>query len=298
MLTLCLIAALTAAAWAEQETFTDANGREVALIQPERVVALYGSYGKVWLEAGGELLAIPEDALSASIVAEKEGIRSIGSHKQPGMELLFSLNPDFVILSADIAEHAAIGETLEQAGVTCAYFSNRDWRDYMEMVGLFTEMTGDAARLDELTASVQQPIEEMLEKARKDEAYGQRTALLLRVNSTSVRSKDSESTIAGVMLRDMGFVNIADSDATLMENLTMEAILLADPDWIFAVPQGADTDAALRSLENALTGNPAWATLTAVQNGRFVMLPKELFHQHPNADWAQAYAHIQALLEQ
>jgi len=27
------------------------------------------------------------------------------------MELLFSLNPDFVILSADIAEHAAVGDT-------------------------------------------------------------------------------------------------------------------------------------------------------------------------------------------
>lgn len=284
-------------AGAQAETFTDANGREIALAQPKRVVALYGSYGKVWLEAGGELLAIPQDALSAPIVAEQEGIQNIGSLRIPNMELLFSLDPDFVILSADIAEHIAIGQTLEAAGIPCAYFSNRDWRDYMEMAALFTRMTGDAERLDILTAAVQQPIEEMIGQAAQDEDYGKRTALLLRVDSSNVRSKDSESTIAGGMLKDMGFVNIADSDASLMENLTMEAILIADPDWIFAVPQGTDGEGAAETLAKKLTDNPAWATLSAVQNGRFVMLPKELFHQHPNGDWAQAYGYIQNLLE-
>jgi len=209
---LCLIAVLCTSAWAETGMFTDAKGREVELFLPERAAALYGSYGKVWLEAGGELLAIPEDALSAPIVAEQEDIQNIGSHKIPNMELLFSLNPDFVILSADIAEHAAVGDTLEQAGISYAYFSNRDWRDYMEMVGLFAQMTGSSARLNDLTAKVQRPIEEILEAAEQDAGYGTRTALLLRIGSVGVRSKDSESTIAGVVLRDMGFVNIADGD--------------------------------------------------------------------------------------
>ena len=291
---LCLALFFSGAA---AETFVDANGREIELTQPERVVALYGSYGKVWLEAGGELLAIPEDAMDTYPVTEHEGIQSLGSLRLPNMELLFSLNPDFVILSADVVEHAAIGETLEQAGIPCAYFSNRSWRDYMEMVEVFSKMTGDAGRLESLRRSVQEPIEMTIEWARQREDYGTHTVLLLRVGTSNVRSKDSESTIAGVMLKDMGFVNIADSDASLMENLTMEAIVMADPDWILAVPQGTDEAGASEALARMLTGNPAWNTLSAVRNGRFVMLPKELFHQHPNASWPLAYTYLAELLE-
>ena len=40
------------------------------------------------------------------------------------------------------------------------------------------------------------------------------------------------------MLEDLRCTNIADSDASLLEELSMESILAADPDYIFLVLQG------------------------------------------------------------
>jgi iron complex transport system substrate-binding protein len=102
--------------------------------------------------------------------------------------------------------------------------------------------------------------------------------------------------VAGAILRDMGFVNLADANSLLCEGISMEAVLIEDPDYIFVVLQG-DGDAAEKSLA-ALTENPAWATLTAVREGRIYMLDRELFHYHPNARWAEAYAFVLDILEE
>jgi iron complex transport system substrate-binding protein len=45
-------------------------------------------------------------------------------------------------------------------------------------------------------------------------------------------------------------------------------------------------------LEDALLSNPAWSTLTAVREGRFVVLDRDLFHLRPNGRWAEAYETI------
>ena len=64
-LMLALILALALACAAQAETIVDATGREVTVEgTPEHVVALLGSYGEVWLDAGGRLCAEidnPED---------------------------------------------------------------------------------------------------------------------------------------------------------------------------------------------------------------------------------------------
>jgi iron complex transport system substrate-binding protein len=169
---------------------------------------------------------------------------------------------------------AALVSALEDAGVPCGYFSVTDWREYMALLKNFTALTGRDDLYLAQVETVQQPIEALLAQAQKSPEYGEQTALLLRTYVTSVRAKDSESTVAGRILKDMGLVNIADGDDLLAENLTMEAIIMADPDYIFAVTMGADEEGAVRMLEQTLLNNPAWNTLTAVREGRFIMLER------------------------
>lgn len=45
----------------------------------------------------------------------------------------------------------------------------------------------------------------------------------------------------------------------------------------------------MASLDELLLSNPAWASLTAVQEGHFHLLPKDLFHLKPNARWGESY---------
>jgi len=284
----CLALMLCMTAHAAQ--FTDAKGRTVTLdAPPERTAALLGSYGEVWLAAGGTLIATTEDAVGTPAAQTQGGIVSLGDHSHVSLELLLSLEPDFVILSADTAAHAELGAALEDAGVTCGYFSMLDWRGYMELLKTFTDITGRDDLYQAQLESVQKPIEARIAQAQQQPGFGQSTALLIRAYVTSVRAKDSESTVAGKILKDMGLVNIADGDGILSENLTMEAIIMADPDYIFAVTMGADEQGAVRALEQTLLSNPAWATLSAVQEGRFFLLERDLFHYRPNARWAESY---------
>lgn len=278
---------------AQALNFTDANGREVQLDAPERVVSLYNSYGDAWMCAGGELVGSIADAFEGG--ALDAGVENLGSHVSPNLELLFSLNPDFVLLSADVASHLEIAAQLEQAQIPCAFFSTPDYRSYMEMMRIFTSLTGREDLYQRQLELVQQPIEEMIAKAQS--LPDAPTALLIRVNSKTVKCKNSTSTVAGNILRDMGYVNLADGDGALCESIGMESVLIADPDAIFVVLQGTSADAAQNNLAAVLTDNPAWSTLSAVREGRYYILDRDMFHYHPNENWAQAYAFILSVRE-
>ena len=74
----------------------------------------------------------------------------------------------------------------------------------------------------------------------------------------------------------------------LLEDLSMETILAEDPDYIFVTTMG-DSQKAIDALKAGIESNPAWGSLSAVQNGRYLILPKDLFHYKPNARWGESY---------
>lgn len=262
---------------------------------PQRVVSLHASYADAWLTAGGTLVGVPENAFEFSQQLADCGAQSLGSHDTPDMELLFKLQPDYVILSADNQNHRGIAEILEDAGIPYDFYAATDWRDYMDMMKTFSAMTGREDLYEAQLASVQEPIEACIRQAEALDRHP--TALLLRAYSSGVRAKGSSNNVAGAILKDMGFDNIADREGAALENLSLEQIMLDDPDYIFVVTMGVSSEAALKSLRSQLTDSPAWGTLTAVREGRFVILDRSLFHLHPNSRWAESYEYILSLLE-
>lgn len=98
------------------------------------------------------------------------------------------------------------------------------------------------------------------------------------------------------MLASLGCQNIADSETSLLENLNMEYILQADPDYIFSIQQGDDTEGAERALADLYGSNSPWSKLTAVQEGRTFHLEKRLYNLKPNARWGEAYERLERIL--
>ncbi len=120
--------------------------------------------------------------------------------------------------------------------------------------------------------------------------------LYLRASSNSVKVKNSENSVLGEMLKDLACVNIADSDLTLLENLSMESVLKANPDKIFIVMQGSDSDKINETLEKTVLSNPVWQELTAVKNGEVHYMDQSLYNLKPNARWGEAYLALSDLL--
>lgn len=281
----------------EVVTFTDALGREVSVPkEPERVVALIGSFADIWILAGGDLCAAAEDAWEDFELDLPDAVNIGGAHS-PNLELIFSADPDFVIASASTSSNVEMKETLEAAGITVAYFDVDDFEDYLAMLDVCTDITGRKDLYEKNGLEIQSRIEEvkrdMEEQSLPEE---RRKVLLLRAHSGSVKAKGSEGTILGEMLANLGCINIVDSDASLLETLSIESIIRQKPYRIFVVTMGNDSQKALDNLYKMMDENPAWGSLEAVAEGRIHLMDRRLFHNKPNADWAVAYEKLSEIL--
>ena len=272
-------------------TFTDSMDRTVTVSAPQRVGICSGILAECWLLAGGEIAAVTRDAVTERNLELPENYIDLGSLKEPSTEAILAADLDFVILMSSLPNHVAMAETLEKTGTAYAYFDVENFSDYLELMKIFTDITGRSDLYEANAAALQPQIESIIENGKREDAP---TVLILRTSSSRVKVLDSSFMVGG-MLKECGCVNIADSDGTLLTELSLEAIVQADPDYIFISCMG-DLEEGQAQLEASLTSNPIWDTLQAVENNRVFWLDKELFHQKPNARWGESYEILAELL--
>ena len=278
--------------------FTDALGREVRVPKnPDRVAALIGSFADIWMLAGGDICATADDAWEDFGLTLPNAVNIGGAHS-PSLELLLSADPELVLASASTASNVEMKESLEAMGITVVYFDVDHFEDYLSMLNVCTEITGRKDLYEQNGLSLKAQIDAVKEQYQNaDIPECERKVLLLRAASTFVKAKGSSGTILGEMLRDMGCVNIADSNASLLENLSVEAVMTEQPYHIFVVTMGSDTEKAKATLENMIKENLAWSSLNAVQAGRLHIMDKTLFNLKPNARFAEAYETLSDILQ-
>lgn len=273
-------------------TFTDSQDRTVEVKSFEKTAVLSGSLAEVWQLAGGELFGITNDAYDGHTLDIPEDVKNYGDVKNPSVEGLIADGVDFVILSGTIANQVKLEETLNSSGITAAYFDVENFDDYLSMLKICTDITGRSDLYAENGEAVRERVEQSVERA-KDKEHPK--VLLLRSYSTGIKAKGSDN-MTGQMLADLGCENIADSESSLLEELSLEAIVRADPDFVFITTMGEDTEAAIAQYEETLGSNPAWQELTAVKDGRVHVLPKDMFHYKPNNRWGEAYEYLEEIL--
>lgn len=279
---------------AQMITFSDDLGRTICLAPPERVAALTGSFADLWCLAGGNdtLVAAAGDSWTSFSLDLEDTVTDLGAIKAPNLELLLSCSPDLVLASSNTAAQVALLDVLETAGLTVAYFNVTNFEEYRNMLDICTQLTGNAEAYQQHGEALSEQI-----AATRSRADGSRpTVLYIRATGSICKVKNSRDTVLGEMLADLNCINVADSDTSLLEQLSLEAILEADPNYIFAVLQGADASAAQQTLEQTLLSNPAWQQLTAVQEGRFHVLDHRLYNLKPNAKWGDAYEQLADIL--
>ena len=239
-------------------TFTDALGREVTVENPKRVAALLGSYADIWYLAGGEVIASADDAWDDFDLPLPEDAVNLGMTKELSLEKLFEANPDFVLASSNTKGNVEWLETLESAGITVAYFEVNDFSDYLNFLKICTDITGRSDLYEKNGLAIAEQIEEVIRCsegriAQKGEAP---TILSLRASSTFIRAKNSKDNVLGEMLASLGCVNIADHEESLLENLSIEQIILQDPDYIFFIQQGDNEEGTKENINSFSHSNP------------------------------------------
>ena len=283
---------------ADGYTFTDDLGREVTVSSPGRVAALLGSFADIWYLAGGTVCAAPDDAWADFDLPLPEDAVNLGMTKRLSLENLFAADPDFILASANTQLNLDWMDTLEAAGIPVAYFDVADFEDYLRVLKICTEITGQEELYRQNGTAIRQQIEDVISAAeRRVAAAGTAPKVLsLRASSTYIRAKNSQGNVLGEMLAALGCVNIADNDGSLLENLSIEHILLQDPDYIFFVQQGDDAEGIRRHIDAFFAEQPALSQLSAVKEGRVFLMEKALYSLKPNARWGEAYEKLEVIL--
>ena len=283
MILLCILLAGCATAPESGEgAFTDDLGRSVNVENPQRVACLTASFADIWCAAGGA------DSLTATTNATwtyfelpiSEDVVNLGGSKDLDLEALVACEPDLVLASAGTDRNVELEDTLELLGLNTAYFSVNSFDDYLRMLKICTDLTGRADLYEQNGTAVAARVEKALERPDGSKP----SVLYIRATGSGCKVKNSEDSVLGEMLAALGCRNIADGGA--LESLSMEAILAEDPDHIFVVMQTADGQAV---LEETLLNDPAWQSLTAVQEGRYHVMDPALYNLKPNARWGEAY---------
>lgn len=274
-------------------TFTDDLDRQVTVERPERVACLIASFADIWCLAGGadEIVATTNATWTYFDLPLRDDVVNLGATKEISLEQLIACEPDLVLASCNTDRNIDFQSTFEKAGITAAYFSVETFEDYLRMLKICTEITGHPESYEAYGTAVQSKIDKAL--ARAD---GSRPEVLyIRATGSSCKVKNSDKTVLGEMLAALDCDNIADHN-DLIEQLSLEAILLHDPDYIFVVLQSADPADAEEVLESTLLSNPAWSTLTAVKEGRYYVMDPNLYNLIPNDRWGEAYEQLADIL--
>ena len=275
-------------------TFTDDLNRQVTVDRPQRVACLISSFSDIWCLAGGAdaIVAATDATWRYFDLPLRDDVVNLGNTKELDLERLLACEPDLILASGGTDRNVELEASFSAMGLNAAYFSVDTFADYLRMLKICTEITGKTENYDLYGTQVARQVEAAL--ARQDGSAP--SVLYIRATGSSCKVKNSEGSVLGEMLKDLGCINIADRNGSLLEQLSIEAILQADPDYIFVVLQSADPADAQAILQTTLLDNPAWASLTAVQEGRYHVMDPNLYNLKPNAQWGKAYEQLADIL--
>lgn len=275
-------------------TFTDDLGRTVTVDRPKRVACLIASFADIWHLAGGteQIVAATGATWTYFDLPLGEDVVNLGATKELNLEELIACNPDFILASCGTDRNRELESTFDKMGLNAAYFQVDSFEDYLRMLKVCTKITGCDENYETYGSNVKAQVEKALLRAD-----GSRPEVLyIRATGSKCKVKGSEGSVLGEMLANLDCENIADRENSLLEQLSIEAILQNDPNYIFVVLQSADPADAQKVLEATLLKNPAWNTLTAVREGRYFVMDSNLYNLKPNGRWGEAYANLADIL--
>lgn len=280
-------------------SFTDDTGEVVTLdAEPTKVAVLFSSYAEIWTDAGGSVAVTVAETVERGFADDSVTVIDPGSgHSTIDLEALISAEPDFVIGTTDYAGQVDAVSFCRGVGIPAALFRVECFDDYLDVLEIFCDIAGSPENYELYGTSVESEIDALFDAVGEYlESADAPDILFVRAGSTdsSTKAKTAADNFACAMLDELGVNNIADERGELTGALSLEAIIEADPDYMFITTMGNEA-AAIEHMDSMLTSE-GWRELSCVEESNYAYLPKELFHFKPNSRWADAYKILVELL--
>lgn len=244
-------------------TVTDGLGRVLTLdLAPQRVISLAPSNTEILYAVGAGSLMVGRDDFS-NYPEEVVSLPSVGgSMGDYNLEQITSLQPDLV-LAAEINTPEQV-KALEDIGIQVYYLSNpTDLEGVFQNLLIVGELTGRQSQAAELAASLRARVETVQQKLA---GISERPMVFYELDGSEPAKPwtAGKGTFMDLLIQLAGGENIGASMESSWGQLSLEALLLANPDVILL------GDAAYGVTVEQVAARAGWEAIKAVQNQQIV----------------------------
>lgn len=194
----------------------------------------------------------------------------MGQGNTPNFEILASVKPDVVIMWTRMRGYEKILAKLEKLNIPVLLVNNESIYDLITQFELFAKLTGERARADELIAYTKRSLS--LVEQLQDKLSKQKQVRYYFAESLDGLSSECEGSFHLEPFKYAGAKNVLDCKMSSnygMEKISLETIILSDPDVIVAME---------RTFTDAIAQNPKFKNLRAIKDGRVFTVPASPFN--------------------
>jgi iron complex transport system substrate-binding protein len=140
---------------------------------------------------------------------------------------------------------------------------------------------------NETIANIDKQVSEIIDKTEGKKS----PSVLVLFGSTKSVMCELDNGLVGEMCKRLGATNIIENvniEGTTKIDFSLETIVEKDPDYILVCVMG-ELDGVKERIAQDIESNEAWASLTAVKEGKIYYLPKELYMYKPNGRYPEAF---------
>ena len=238
----------------------DGLERSVSLDEPaQRIVSMAPSVTELLFAVGAGDQVVGRDSFSNYPESVLDLADIGGSMGDYSFEAITSLNPDLVI-ATEINTPEQV-KSLEDLGITVYYLSNPvqfdDLYPCIETIGL---LTGHEQQAAELTASLKTRVEKVTQTVAVS-SYAPVVFYELDGSDPAKPWTAGPGTFVDQMIQMAGGINVGASMQDAWAQISLEQLLVADPDLILL------GDAAYGMTPDQVAARNGWQTLKAIENG-------------------------------
>lgn len=215
----------------------------------------------------------------------------IGNPMSPDMEVITSLEPDYII-SVNSLE-ADLGDQFKATGAT-TYFADLSSYD-----GLKTTITdlGALFGTEDAASAVIAGLEEKEANVEAEVEGKEAPSVLIIFGAGDSFMAASDSTYVGDLVRLAGGVNVVTDAPSGFSPIDMEYLAEQNPDYILLMAH-ANPEESLKALQDEFDTNEAWQNFDAVTNDRVYALETGYFGMSANLQAGDALEKLVEILYQ
>ncbi len=256
-------------------TVEDNHGEIEVPVNPERVVALDNTTFQTLSDWGVTLVAAPKPLMYDlwPTLSGGDDVLDVGLHREPDIEAIVAAEPDLIVGGYRFRE---IYDQLTQIQPATIETSPREGEDHMSELKRQTEILGKVFGREDEAAALNADLDAAIADARAAYDPSQTAMGLIASGGKIAYAAPGDGRGVGTLFPALGLtpaLERAAEDASHGDDISVEAIAAAQPEWLFVLDRDAmfGEDGYVPAKE-LVENSEALKNVPAVQKGQIVYL--------------------------